>query len=152
MLMKSGKFLGNASEYLGAKRSPKVIGLYTYHLLQNFQLVFPKPFCFKIGKSRKGHLLPSISDPREDEQENANHHHSHHDPKHNQPYGDRWLVRGFQCWLNPQKLQAVVIQAESIIDTAPGLPVPKSKTLRQNRIVRNYFLPMPLLLKGFDKV
>lgn len=111
----------------------------TYHLLQIFQLVFPKPFCFKIGKSRKAHLLPSISDPGEDEQDDANHHQSHHDPKHNQPYGDRWLVRWSQCWLNPQKLQAIVIQLESIIDTVPGHPIPKSKTLRQNRIVCNLF-------------
>ena len=62
--------------------------------------------------------------------------HSHHDPKDNQPYGDRWLVRGSQRRLNPQKLQAVVIQLEGIIDTVPAQPIPKSKTLRQKKTVQ----------------
>lgn len=95
--------------------------------MQIFQLVFLKLFCFRIDKFKKGHLLPSISDPSEDEHNNTNHYHSHHDPKDNQPYGDRWLVRGSQSRLNPQKLQAVVIQLEGIIDTVPGQPIPKAK-------------------------
>lgn len=104
--------------------------------MQIFQLVFLKLFCFRIDKFKKGHLLPSISDPSEDEHNNTNHYHSHHDPKDNQPYGDRWLVRGSQRRLNPQKLQAVVIQLEGIIDTAPRQPIPKSKTLRQKKTVQ----------------
>lgn len=100
--------------------------------------------CFRIGESRKGHLPLSLSDPGEDEHANTNHYQSHHNPKSNQPYGDSWLVRGFQCRLNTQKLQAVVIQAKSIIDTAPGLPIPKSKTLRQKehlgKIKRGVFI------------
>lgn len=92
---------------------------------------FSLNLCFRTGKSRKGHLLLSVSDPGEDEHSNANHYHSHHNPKNNQPYGDSWLVRGFQCGLNTQKLQAVVIQAKSIINAAPGLPIHKSKTLRE---------------------
>lgn len=103
----------------------------TCHFLPISQLLCPKSFCLRIAKSRKGHSPPSVSDPGEDEQSNTNHHQCHHNPKNNQPYGDRRLVRGSQCRLNTQKLQAVVVQAENIIDTAPRHPVPKSKTLRQ---------------------
>ena len=118
--------------------------------MQIFQLVFLKLFCFRIDKFKKGHLLPSISDPSEDEHNNTKHYHSHHDPKDNQPYGDRWLVRGSQSRLNPQKLQAVVIQLEGIIDTAPGQPIPKAKHSGKRKQC-SYLLPISLSPKGFDK-
>lgn len=97
----------------------------TYH--QIFQLVFMKLFCFRINKSKKGHLLPLISDPSEGDEHSNTVLYSHHDPKDNQPYGDRWLVRESQRRLNPQKLQAVVIRLEGIIDTVPAQPIPKAK-------------------------
>ena len=105
-----------------------------YHLLKIFQLLFSKSFYFWIVKSRKGHLLLSISDPSEDQDDNANHYHSHHNSKNNQPYGNRGLVRRSKCWLYPQKLQGVVIQTESIIDTAPGLPICKSKKQQRGHL------------------
>lgn len=91
------------------------------YLLKFFQFVHSK----KADTSRKGHLLLSTFDPSDDQDNNANHYRSHHDTKNNQPYGDRRLVRWLKCWVDPQKLQAVIIQTKNIIDTAPRHPICK---------------------------
>lgn len=91
------------------------------YLLQNFQFMHSK----KTDKSRKGYSLLSTFDPSDNQDDDANHYQCHYNTKNNQPYGDRRLVRWLKCWVNPQKLQAVIIQAKDIIDAAPRHPICK---------------------------
>lgn len=97
-------------------------------LAAEVRVVSPRPLGLGLGKPRQGHLLPALSDSGENQQHDANHHCTHNHPKNNQPYDDWRLVGGFQCRINPLKLQAAVIQAESVIDTVPGHAIRRSKT------------------------
>lgn len=104
------------------------------------------------GLARKRHLLLPTSDPSDDQDNDAEHYKPHHDAENNQPYGDRRLVRWRQCWVNPQKFQAVIIQAENIIDAAPRQTICKSRIYeRQGLDQTNFSLVISSLSHGSPK-
>lgn len=91
------------------------------------------------GLARKRHLLLPTPDPSDDQDNDAEHYKPHHDAENNQPYGDRRLVRWRQCWINPQKFQAVIIQAENIIDAASRQAICKSRIYKREGLDQTNF-------------
>lgn len=60
----------------------------------------------------------SLSDTRDDKEDAQQHYNSHDHPKYHQPHLHWLLHRRSQCCCNALKLQRLVIQMESTIDSA----------------------------------